>query len=41
MWKDLSNASDGQMILDVIEWLSRASLDVWVPSSHDVPVLFD
>lgn len=31
MWKDLiSNTPDGPMVLDVVEWLDRAALDVCV-----------
>jgi len=40
MWKDIvSDAPDGATTLDVIEWLGRAALDVWVSTLYAVSVL--
>jgi len=40
MWKDLvSDAPDERTTVDTIDWLGRATLDVWVFISRAVSVL--
>jgi hypothetical protein len=40
MWKDrISDAPDGPVTLDAVEWLGRAALDVYVSTSHAGSVL--